>query len=224
MVNERIVETNEGIQGEFDTQEYDVFMRQMRDKGWLDTKQIIQYGIDTGSILEIGPGPGYLGLEWLKNTIGGHLTALEISSNMIKLCQKNALEYGIGKNQCKYVQGNALNMPLEVDSFDAVISNGSLHEWEDPVRVFNEIFRVLKEGGKAYVSDLKRNTPCLIRAMMMRGTKSSWMKKGLESSIDAAYTVREMQGIIEQSKFKKADIKANPFGLVVLLNKNTKRQ
>lgn len=219
MVKERIVETNDGIQGEFDTQEYDVFMQRMSDKGWLDTKQIYKSGIDSGSILEIGPGPGYLGLEWLKNAKDGHLTALEISGNMIKLSQKNAAQYGFKEQQYEYVLGNALNMPFKDGSFYAVISNGSMHEWEDPVKVFNEIFRVLKDGGKAYVSDLKRNISRTVQTMMMMGTKSSWMKSGLESSIEAAYTVNEIQEIIEKTLFKQAKIKANAFGLVVLLQK-----
>ena len=34
-----------------------------------------------------------------------------------------------------------MEMPFEDESFDSVISNGSLHEWETPVRVFNEIYR-----------------------------------------------------------------------------------
>ena len=32
---------------------------------------------------EIGPGPGYLGLEWLKKTQGTHLTGVDISPGMI---------------------------------------------------------------------------------------------------------------------------------------------
>jgi len=68
MVKSRVVETEEGIQGEFDVQLYDQMVRRMRDKGWLETKGILNAGIVQGLALEVGPGPGYLGLEWLKNT------------------------------------------------------------------------------------------------------------------------------------------------------------
>jgi hypothetical protein len=38
----------------------------MRDKGWMETDLILKLGIQHGLALEVGPGPGYLGLEWLK--------------------------------------------------------------------------------------------------------------------------------------------------------------
>ena len=62
MVRSRVVETSEGIQGEFNTQTYDRMMRRMRDKGWLETNLILRAGITKGFALEVGPGPGYLGL------------------------------------------------------------------------------------------------------------------------------------------------------------------
>ncbi len=60
MVESRIPETNEGIQGEFDVGEYNLFARTMRDRGWMETDVIIKSGISRGMALEIGPGPGYL--------------------------------------------------------------------------------------------------------------------------------------------------------------------
>ena len=64
MVKPRISETDQGITGEFNTQMYDIMMRNMRDKGWIETNLIIKEGIYTGMALEIGPGPGYLGQRW----------------------------------------------------------------------------------------------------------------------------------------------------------------
>jgi hypothetical protein len=70
MVKPRIVETEEGIQGEFNVETYDRFMRGMRDRRWIETNLVLKAGITRGLALEVGPGPGpgpgYLGLEWLK--------------------------------------------------------------------------------------------------------------------------------------------------------------
>jgi hypothetical protein len=63
MVKPRIVETDQGIQDEFDVLTYDNMMRRLRDKGWMETEHIIKSGILKGFEFEIGPGPGYLGLE-----------------------------------------------------------------------------------------------------------------------------------------------------------------
>jgi hypothetical protein len=91
----RVVETNEGIQGEFTVEVYDKMMRNLRDKGWIETDLILKTGINHGLSLEIGPGPGYLGLERLKKTEGTTLRALEISADMIEMAEKNAGEYGL---------------------------------------------------------------------------------------------------------------------------------
>jgi methylase of polypeptide subunit release factors len=91
----RIVETNQGIQGEFNVTVYDQMMKRLRDKGWMETSQIIKSGIDKGLALEVGPGPGYLGLEWLKKTSNTQLMALDVSPDMIQLAEKNAQEYGL---------------------------------------------------------------------------------------------------------------------------------
>ena len=78
------METDEGIQGEFTVELYDQMMRRFRDKGWLETNLILKQGISSGFALEVGPGPGYLGLEWLKRTQGTLLKGLDISADMIK--------------------------------------------------------------------------------------------------------------------------------------------
>jgi hypothetical protein len=62
-IKPRVIETNEGIQGDFNVTTYDKMQRHLRDKGWIETNRIIAFGIDSGLALEIGPGPGYLGLE-----------------------------------------------------------------------------------------------------------------------------------------------------------------
>jgi hypothetical protein len=68
----RIVETDEGIQGEFDVQIYDALARRLRDKGWMETREIFKAGIVSGLALEVSPGPGYLGLEkYAGDTSGG---------------------------------------------------------------------------------------------------------------------------------------------------------
>ena len=60
MVKPRIIETDQGITGEFNTKTYDEMMRRMRDRGWIETKMIISAGLSSGLALEVGPGPGTL--------------------------------------------------------------------------------------------------------------------------------------------------------------------
>lgn len=214
MVKSRVVETEEGIQGEFDVQQYDQMMRRMRDKGWLETKEILNAGIVQGLALEVGPGPGYLGLEWLKNTQETSLKGLEISPEMISIAERNAREYGLGP-KVQYVKGDALEMLFDDDTFDAVFTNGSLHEWANPVKVFDEIHRVLKPGGKYCISDLRRDMNPLVKWFMKAVTKPKEIRPGLTSSLNAAYTVPELNAILRESRLQGVTAKQNIMGLVI---------
>ena len=61
MAKPRVIETNQGIQGELNVAVYDQMQRTFRDRGWIETGEIIKHGITRGHALEVGPGPGYLG-------------------------------------------------------------------------------------------------------------------------------------------------------------------
>ena len=90
MTKPRIIETDQGIQGEFNVTIYNQMQRRLRDKGWIEIRALLKHGLTQGCALEIGPGPGYLGLEWLKHTTGTTLKGLDISPDMIDMAERNA--------------------------------------------------------------------------------------------------------------------------------------
>lgn len=214
MTKKRVIETNEGIQNPLDIEVFDEFAKVMRDKGWNNVDSFIKAGINKGDVLEIGPGPGYIGLEWLKRAPDARLTACEISENMIKVAEKNAMDYGFEK-RVTYVQGSCLAMPFEAESFDGVITNGSLHEWEDPLKAINEIYRVLKPCGRFCVTDMRRDVNPLIKWMIYFSTKPKEIRPGFISSLNAAYTVAELKQILADSNFTAFTVEQEFFGLCI---------
>jgi ubiquinone/menaquinone biosynthesis C-methylase UbiE len=214
LVKPRIVETNEGIQGEFTVEVYDKMMRNLRDKGWIETELILKTGINCGLCLEVGPGPGYLGLEWLSKTEGTNLRALEISGDMIEMAEKNAGEYGL-VDRVKYVEGDAQKMPFDDETFDGVFTNGSLHEWSRPDRIFDEINRCLKAGGKYLISDMRRDMNPFVKCFLKLMTKPKEIKPGLVSSINASYTVQEIKSILSKTNLKSATVKKATMGFII---------
>ncbi|HOO27660.1 MAG TPA: class I SAM-dependent methyltransferase [Lachnospiraceae bacterium] len=212
MPKPRIIETNEGIQNELTAAVFDRFARGMRDKGWNGVEEMIASGIKAGDLLEIGPGPGYVGLELAKKIVPNSLTGFEISPAMIKIAEKNAAEYGINAH---YVQGNAMEMPFDNESFDGVISNGSLHEWESPIRIFNEIHRVLRNGGTYCITDMRRDV-CFIKSKLIYlSTRPKEMRPGFLSSLNASYTLPEITMLLHDSALKNAIVKKDFFGLCI---------
>ena len=212
MLKPRVIETNVGIQNELTVEVFNTFAKTMRDKGWHGVDSMLKSGIISGNILEIGPGPGFVGLELLKRLPGSALTGCEISPAMIKVSEKNAASY---KADAKYVQGNAMNMPFDDSSFDAVISNGSLHEWEEPKRVFNEIYRVIRQGGRYCITDMRRDVGKLKQLLVYSSTKPKEMRPGFISSLNASYTANEILDILHKSNLKNASVKNEFFGLCI---------
>jgi len=133
---------------------------------------------------------------------------------MINIALTNAQEYGL-KQRVKYVQSDAQSLPFENNTFDAVFSCGSLHEWAEPIKIFNEINRVLKPSGRYCVGDLKRNINPILVFIMKLMVKSKTMKQGLISSKNAAYLKDEIEQILKQSKLSNFKVTTNPFGLEI---------
>lgn len=214
MFEKREPETEEGIQDEITVSVYDKMQRKMRDDGHLPVDAIIESGIRTGTTLEIGPGPGYLGLEWLKSTIGTTLTGIEISPAMISCAEKNAADYNLSP-RARYMEGNAIAMPFDDEFFDGVFSSGSLHEWEDPVQVFDEVHRVLKNHGRFCITDLRRDLSPEIYRYMYESCEPREISPGFETSVKAAYTGKEIKAILESSKIKGWHVFEHPYGLAI---------
>ncbi|HPH97593.1 MAG TPA: class I SAM-dependent methyltransferase [Anaerolineaceae bacterium] len=214
MIKPRIPETDHGIQGQVTVAQYDQMQRGFRDKGWLETRALLGSGITRGHALEIGHGPGYLGLEWLKQTNKTTLTGFDISPDMSDLAQRNAEEYGM-TSRSKYRLGNCDHLPFDDDSFDAVFTNGSLHEWAEPQAAFNEIWRVLKPGGHYFISDLRRDMNFLMLGFLWLGVNPTAMRSGLLTSVGAAYTPGELRTLLDQTRLKSAKIHDNAISLEV---------
>lgn len=222
MTRKRIPETNEGIQNELTVEVFDRFAKNMRDKGWNNVDSFVKAGITGGVVLELGPGPGYIGLEWLKQAPGAMLTGCEISREMIKVAEKNAKDYGL-ETRADYVEGNCMELPFSDESFDAVFSNGSLHEWEEPVRVFNEIHRVLKPGGIFCICDMRRDVNPLLVKLIYRTTKPKEIRPGFITSLNAAYTVPEIEDLLNRSVWNQTAVQKDFFGLSMSGKKDEKK-
>ena len=214
MTRPRIIETDQGIQGEFEVNLYDQMQRHLRDRGWIETNDLIKSGITRGLALEVGPGPGYLGLEWLKNTRVTTLKGLDISPDMIVIAQRNAKEYGLSE-RVEYVQSAGDKMPFTDEKFDAVFTNGSLHEWSDPQNTFNEIWRVLKKGGRVFISDLRRDMSFPVKWFLWINSRPKQIRSGLLTSINAAYTPEELKKLIKDTQLANCSVSGNLIGLKI---------
>lgn len=143
------------------------------------------------------------------------LKGVEISPDMIKIAQKNANDYGLN-NRVEYIISDAQNLPFKENSFDAVFTNGSLHEWQNPKQIFNEIHRVLKPDGNYFISDLRRDNSIFIKWFLYIACKPREIRSGLVSSLNAAYIKSEITLVLLESKLNEAVVKINPIGFEII--------
>jgi len=105
-----------------------------------------------GSILDLGTGPGYLPIELAQLSPGIRIIGLDVSPELLQMAGQNAQAAGVG-DRISFRYGSAANIPFADRHFDMVLSTGMLHMVKDPLKVFQEIHRVLKPGGQAWIFD-----------------------------------------------------------------------
>jgi ubiquinone/menaquinone biosynthesis C-methylase UbiE len=217
MTEARTPQTDLKERQDFFTRIYDDMTYGMLTGGWLRPQYltpIIRSGITSGLVLEVGSGPGYLGLEWLKSTEGTTLKCLDIDENMIAAARESAKKYGLS-HRVEYVKADASQMPFEDEHFDAVFSNCSLHEWTHPEPILNEINRVLKPGGRYCIVDLRRDMKPRVKQYLWAKTQPEEMRPTCLSAIEASYTVSEMRAMLSRTKLQNWDIDKNFWGFTV---------
>lgn len=89
--------------------------------------------------------------------VQGFVYGLDISEGMLKRARKNAEKFDVGNVEFRQTTLEAL--PLEDQSLDLVISNCTINHADDKQAVWNEIYRVLKKGGRFVVSDIYSTAP-----------------------------------------------------------------
>ncbi|MFB8245649.1 class I SAM-dependent methyltransferase [Streptomyces sp. NPDC001046] len=212
----RVPETDEGLQGDELALKYDEMQRHIRDNGWLREKidDILAAEIDSGEVLELGCGPGYLGLEWLtRASDSARLVGLDISPAMLRRASANADGYGVTE-RCAYECGTVLALPFEDDRFDHVISASSLHEWADPVTALTEMHRVLKPGGRYCVSDLRRDVD-RTTFQFMKANIAADMRPGFRTSIRSSYIRSEVEELLAKTALGTAVVTEVQMGIVI---------
>jgi ubiquinone/menaquinone biosynthesis C-methylase UbiE len=174
-----------------------------------------------GRILEIGPGPGWIGILLAKQLPGSEIVGLELSPDMIRIAEQNRAVEEV--ENVRFVQGDAADLSkFEAASFDGVVSNGSLHHWLDPVVVFDEVARVLKPGGVLAINDNRRDMGLggralvgVITAGMRFERDAAALRTGWRSSIAAAYTEAEVRAMLERSRLAECSVKTSPLDLLI---------
>jgi len=93
-------------------------------------------------VIDIGCGGGFCA-EFLAKR-GAHVTGTDPSEGLLKTARAHAQE---SKMDIHYVQGVGEKIPLPDNEFDVAVCVDVFEHVDDPGKVANEVFRLLKPGG-----------------------------------------------------------------------------
>ena len=194
------------------------------EPGFCQPDFVAEYGVETGKypaefqpildylsrqldparsadILEIGPGPGWMAIQLAKSHRTVRVTGIDVSPEFVALANQNSRREGVA-DRVTFTLGNAAELSgLSDGSFDAVMSNQSLHYWNPPECVLNQIARVLKPSGVFCIGDDRRDLNwrgklevLLGRCFLSRRIGSSWA-----ASLSGCLTPAEAADALERS-------------------------
>ncbi|MBR1244181.1 class I SAM-dependent methyltransferase [Bradyrhizobium sp. AUGA SZCCT0274] len=97
-------------------------------------------------VLDIGCGNGYVLFQYARN--GADVTGVDLTATAIDLSRKRFAQGGLTGS---FVEIDGEHLPFPDDHFDIVCSMGVLHHVVNPQPMVDEIYRVLKPGGRIIV-------------------------------------------------------------------------
>ncbi len=173
-------------------------------------RQILDdYQITNGKCLDIGTGHGYLGIELAKIT-ELEMYFVDLDPEALDKSRNNAAANKL-KNPVHFVGADVTALPFEDDFADLIISRGSLWFWKDQVKGLQEINRVLKAGGVAFVGGgLGRYTPDDMRKGLQGRKRRILQAQGEKGFIKGA----ELEAVLQKTGIANyrllADVEGEP--------------
>ena len=172
-------------------------------------------------ILEVAPGPGFCAIE-IARTANHDVTGLDISESFVRIARENARTAAVVVD---FQLGNASNMPFPDASFDSIVCSAAFKNFSDPVGALDEMFRVLKPGGQASIYDLRKDATSAEIARevetMRLSAFNAWLTRLTFRFVllRRAYTHRDLERMVAQSRFRAAEIVPDGIGFELRLTR-----
>jgi ubiquinone/menaquinone biosynthesis C-methylase UbiE len=157
-------------------------------------KMLTHFILPASKVLELGCGTGYFTKEIIKT--GADITAIDISPDLI-----NAAKESIKAPNVRFIVDNAYSMSFKNNQFDYIIGSSVLHHLQIGSAV-NEIYRVLKSGGKIAFTEPNMMNPQIALQKNIRFLK----RLAGDSPDETAFFRRKLKKLLVKTGFKQVKI------------------
>ncbi|SFJ32771.1 Ubiquinone/menaquinone biosynthesis C-methylase UbiE [Paenibacillus sp. UNC496MF] len=144
------------------------------------------------TVLDLGSGAGFDCFLASKQTgETGRVYGVDMTPEMVSRARGNAVKNGY--TNVEFRLGEIEHLPISDSSIDVIMSNCVINLSPDKQQVFNEAYRVLKEGGRLAISDI------VTTAELPAEVKENL--DALASCISGASTAEEVKAMLHASGF-----------------------
>lgn len=156
------------------------------------------------TIVDLGAGGGidcFIAAKKLGKN--GRVIGIDLTDEMVAKARESAKKVGeaLGYHNVEFRSGNIMELPVEDNSVDLVISNCVINLTEDKTKVMDEIFRILKPGGRFIISDIVSDKPV---PGYLKRDKEMW-----NACLSGALTDKRFKEAAESAGFPNVTLKQN---------------
>jgi ubiquinone/menaquinone biosynthesis C-methylase UbiE len=168
-------------------------------------------------VLEVGCGLGTDSINFAR--AGAHLTAVDLSSESLRIAAQRADVMGVADN-IRFVHANAEELTATVtdEPYDLVYSFGVVHHTPRPERALAEMRTLTATGGSLRLMVYNRRSWKVASIVVRQGHGRFWRTKEFVAEHSEAqtgcpvtytYTRREARELVERSGFQVDDVRVD---------------
>lgn len=148
-------------------------------------------------VIDVGCGSGVMSAKLAAT--GRDVVGVDLSEGMIAQAQRRKAD------NCTFLRGDAENLPVADQSFDAVVNLISFHHYPNPQNAAAEFRRVLRSSGRLVLVAFDRHSLYIRMAQRL----NPWIKALAGTSFQK--TAREIVAILGAAGFANIQVKSVPY-------------
>jgi len=152
-------------------------------------QKLAAQGFSRGKIIDVGCGFGATNLALAQRFPDSEILGIDLSEPLLDIANAAANEANLS-GRVRFEKADVQQIPYPENSFDAAININMLHLVDDPIRMLNEIERILVPDGYLFIADLRRS-----------------LLGYVEDEIRSALTISEAKSLFEESELRQGNFR-----------------